>query len=339
MRTLFSFGQLALGALACSLVFTAAVTSTDLSDSPVIDPAVVLAGWSDQLGSAVTNVGVLDFTAATHISRGWFTPPNPAWLAGAAQFDGAWTPAGWQVVTATSGGRGTLLMALNRSTLTNRLWLGVAVVASSDAELYVDLLDTNAVPVAVNLLGNLVGPGTTRTNVLTTIPLVDYPAATVIALRRGKGAITVPLALLAVAELPVNPAITGATADNGTSARNSLAAGVGALSAASGATSEPAITDATITSGQAPTNAVPARAAVTWYVNSTGGHDGYSGRSLAWNGQHGPFATLHKAIIGTAKSGDTVVVAGGVYGEDLENGEPGVKVLINGDVHLNGPGK
>ena len=177
MRGLSVFVRVALSALVCILMFTAAITTTGLGDSAVIDPAAVLAVWKDQLGNSVTNVGVFDFTAATQVKTGWFTPSNPAWLAGAAQFDGAWTLAGWQVSAATSGDRGTLLMALNRGSLTNRLWLGIALVASSDAELYVDLLAANALPVAVNLLGNLLGSGATRTNVLLSIPLSDYPTA------------------------------------------------------------------------------------------------------------------------------------------------------------------
>lgn len=337
MRGFSSFGRAALCALVCILLFTAAITTTGLGDSSLIDHSAVLASWSDQLGSTVTNVGVLDFTAATQVKSGWFTPPNPSWLAGAAQFEGTWTLAGWQVSAATSGDRGTLLMALNRSSLTNRLWLGVSVIAASDAEVYVDLLDANALPVAVNLFGNLLGVGATRTNVLAAIPLSDYPAATVIALRRGKGAVTVPMALLAEEEQPATSTLSGSSTGNNTSSRNSVVGGVGTAFALGDTTLDTATT--ATQSVQEQTNAAPPRAATTWYVSASGGYDGYSGRALAWNGQHGPFATLHKAIIGAARSGDTVIVAGGLYGEDLENGEPGVKVLISGDVHLNGPGK
>ena len=313
MRSLSGFGRLALCAMVCSLLFTAAVTTPGLGDSPVVDPAAVLTGWSDQIGNTVTNVGVLDFTAATRIGSGWFRPPNPAWLAGAVQFDGAWTPAGWQVVAATSSDRGTLLMALNRQDLTNRLWLGVSVVASSDAELYVDLLDTNALPVVVNLLGNLLVSGASSTNVLTSIPLSDYPAATVIALRRGKGTITVPLALLAV------------------DARSSAAGGVS--TATDKVTAAPAIqsvpepaagtTDAPIRgtlvlagipNGSSQSNAAPAQAAAIWYVSATGGKDTYSGRTQAWNGQHGPFASILKAMA-IAVPGDMISIAGGKYPE------------------------
>lgn len=174
MRGLSAFARVTLCALVCILLFTAAITTTGRGDSAAIVPVAVLADWSDHIGSSVTNVNVFDFTAATQVKNGWFTPPNPAWLASAAQFDGVWTPAGWQVFAATSGDCGTLLIALNRGSLTNRLWLVVSLVAFSDAELYEDLLDASALPVAVNLLGNLFGSGASRI-VLVAIPLFVYP--------------------------------------------------------------------------------------------------------------------------------------------------------------------
>jgi hypothetical protein len=180
MRSLSHLGRLALCGMICLLLLAVTITTTTGRGDPRrADHAAMLACWSDQLGSTVTNVGVLDFTAALRIDSGWYMPPNPVWLIGAAQFDGAWSPAGWEVADATPSDQGTLLIALNRRSLTNRLWLGISILAASDAELYVDLLGTNAMPVAINLAGNLLGTGSSSTNILISLPLADYPAVRV----------------------------------------------------------------------------------------------------------------------------------------------------------------
>jgi len=333
MRSLSHLGRLALCGLICLLLLAVTITTTGLGDSRRADHAAILAGWSDQLGSNVTNVGVLDFTAALRIDSGWYMPPNPAWLIGAAQFDGDWSPAGWEVADTTPSDQGTLLIALNRGALTNHLWLGVSILAASEAELYVDLLGTNAQPVAVNLAGNLIGTGSGSTNVLITLPLADYPAATVIVLRRGKGELTVPLALLAMDEPSANPTTAGTIANKLPSERR-LPAGGDSSANVTGYVAQSNVTaSSTSQDRQGQPKASLRRAIVTWHVHAVGGSDNYSGRAVAWNGQHGPFATVNRAL-GAAQSGDTVIIAEGHYNESVDLSGRDVQVLINGKVDL-----
>lgn len=334
MRSLSHLGRLALCGMICLLLLAVTITTTTGRGDPRrADHAAMLACWSDQLGSTVTNVGVLDFTAALRIDSGWYMPPNPVWLIGAAQFDGAWSPAGWEVADATPSDQGTLLIALNRRSLTNRLWLGISILAASDAELYVDLLGTNAMPVAINLAGNLLGTGSSSTNILISLPLADYPAATVIVLRRGKGELTVPLVLLAVDEQSANPTLTGTTANKMSSERRHSSGGD--ISAPdTGRVAPPNVNASSTTQEwQSQPHAAPSRAKVTWHVRAAGGRDSYSGRAVAWNGQHGPFATVNKAL-SAAQSGDTVIIAEGHYDENVDLSGRDVQVLINGKVDL-----
>jgi hypothetical protein len=316
-------------ALSGLLLLTAAVTlQLDPGTSQMVDHATVLANWGDQLGPTVTNVAVLDFTAATSTSSTWFKPPNPVWLAGAAQFDGAWRPQGWQVATLAADNRGTLLLALNRNAAMNQVWLGLSVVSAVAAELYVDLLDTNALPVVVNLFGNLMDHDSVATNVLLSVPLANYPTATVIALRRNKGTLIVPLALLAISEYPATVTIpNGAAGSNASDSQTNC--GVSQASASTPST-DPGLS--LFTSGVLlQTNVAPPGNAVTWYVSSSGGRDSYSGRAMAWNGQHGPFATANKALR-SAAAGDTIVILEGWYDESLNVSGRNIQLAIIGEV-------
>lgn len=60
--------------------------------------------------------------------------------------------------------------------------------------------------------------------------------------------------------------------------------------------------------------AVPAFAAQTYYVSKSG-DDAWDGKAPAWDGTHGPKATIRVAV-GLADEGDTVSVGAGVYGDE-----------------------
>jgi len=147
--------------------------------------------------------GVGDATDAAPISRayiGWgnlqFTDGDaysyaaPAWLLGAYKVDGEWAtnPVAWYVSAAESNEVGSLNVDLDRDVLaTNNLRYKLTFYDHAGASLYMDLLATNAAIVATNLFGNLITGNNTVSTVTLNVPLVTYPSAAVIHLRRGSG--------------------------------------------------------------------------------------------------------------------------------------------------------
>lgn len=73
------------------------------------------------------------------------------------------------------------------------------------------------------------------------------------------------------------------------------------------------------------------------YVDQRAGNDALSGRIPFVSGEHGPKRSI-RAGLAAAAAGDTVVVGGGRYAEDLNVAGRDVGVQITGDVDLTGHG-
>ena len=119
---------------------------------------------------------------------------GPAWWGGASRVGGSWNtnaPSSWVVDAAEPEGVGSLLITVDRNTLTNTVMLKLQYLDQAGASLYVDILDTNGQVVASDLFGNLIaGSGNTVTS-YHVIPLTVNPAASGIRLRRGVGTVRI----------------------------------------------------------------------------------------------------------------------------------------------------
>ncbi|MDD5676706.1 MAG: hypothetical protein PHW60_01785 [Kiritimatiellae bacterium] len=127
---------------------------------------------------------------------------HPDWLLNVYKIDGDWltNPVCWHVLATESNDVGSLNVDLDRTILTNNLRYRLTFFDHGSASLYMDLFDTNETVVAANLFGNLMsGNETTLTRTLA-VPLVTYPTAVGIHLRRGTGESTLYEGLLYVDE-------------------------------------------------------------------------------------------------------------------------------------------
>ena len=312
-------------ALLAAIGFTPPAQAQDADFTALLEPL---------LSATSTNtprISVLNFRELEHVApNGTFYASNPAWLLGAAQFGGEWTTKGWQVPAATPTNIGSLVIDLDRTSLTKDLSLTLGVTGQAGAKLYIDLLNTNDAPVATDLFGNILS-GNTASNVELSIPLGDYPDAVVINLRRGIGAVTVAYAVL----VP-DGSNTAASATSSRAAWAQVLSGL-TLPENNSFAFTPATAD-TVTPSQdvQSSPSAPSITNSTWYVSSMRGRNTYSGRRLWWNGQqHGPFATINRAL-GAAVSNDTVVIVEGRYPENVNLRGKNVRVIVNGNIDLRG---
>jgi len=105
-------------------------------------------------------------------------------------------PSEWHVPATEPDGVGSLQVELDRNIISNNLVMRIELFDHAGSTLYVDLLDTNSAVVASDLYGNIL----TGSNVVAwkqfDVPLVTYPSAAIIRIRRGTGEITVSQMLL-----------------------------------------------------------------------------------------------------------------------------------------------
>ncbi len=149
-------------------------------------------GWPDAVDSnPVSRVfirwGDTNFTAGNE-----YFYPGPAWWLGAFKDGGAWrsNPPAWHV-SADETNPASLVILLDRATLTTDVRLASAFFDHSNSQLYVDLADSNAAILTANLFGNLMTGSGVATQNLFSVPLEANPAAVAILLRRAVGEVTV----------------------------------------------------------------------------------------------------------------------------------------------------
>jgi hypothetical protein len=122
-----------------------------------------------------------------------------SWWTAAYKIAGEWQtnePTAWHVPASESEDVGRLVIEVDRAILTNDLVMGMDFYDHTDASLYVDLEDTNAVVVVTNLFNNLIAENNIAVHTNLTIPLESHPDAAAIVMRRGHGEITVYTNLL-----------------------------------------------------------------------------------------------------------------------------------------------
>lgn len=117
---------------------------------------------------------------------------GPAWWLAAAKENGEWASNRcWHVAWWRPVDTGRLLIDVDRAVLTNDTVLDLYFCHAVGASLHVDLLDTNGLVVASNLVGNLMQPINTDDIARVSVPWSSNAAAARLALRRGSGTVTI----------------------------------------------------------------------------------------------------------------------------------------------------
>jgi hypothetical protein len=247
---------------------------------------------------------------------------------------------------------GNLYMLLNPNRLTNDLTMELDYFDSADAALWLDLTDTNALPVATNLVGNVLQGSNAATRAWIDLPLLSYSNAAGLRLRRGWGEVAVYATRLYPVGTEVLATEASPAENGGRVVRESPAAGGGAgpanadtasAEAAGGGNPLGGMTNRAGGSASTTTN-VPAllvRRRVI-YVNGATGNDACAGLSPAPVTRAGgemtdaPKRTIRGGLA-AARAGDRVVIQGGPrYGEDLNIAGRDIDVTIAGHVDLSG---
>jgi hypothetical protein len=243
-----------------------------------------------------------------------YISPGPAWWLGAVKFSGEWTNCSWHVADSEVADVGWSQIYVDHSLLTNDITMRVLLFDQTNASLFVDLLDSNAVVVATNLYENLLTGSNEAVEVQVTVPLTNYPTASTIQFRRGTGEITVYRSVLEVMEnhegLGANQE-TQPFSSKATSVGN--ANGFGSYStdlANNGRGAAPNSVDLIRRESQ---NELTGETN-TFYVDSTIGSDTFDGLSPSYADGHGPKRNIYAAI-SAANDGKTIQVAPGFYEE------------------------
>ena len=117
----------------------------------------------------------------------------PAWVAGVEQQGGAFLdePKCWHVAATGKEGAGRLAIALDRKRINENLVATVLFDADDSADIAIQLFDGQGRAVVLDLFGNLVDVGRDATTNTFVIPLVKYPSAEKIVIRRIRGDVKV----------------------------------------------------------------------------------------------------------------------------------------------------
>ncbi|MBN2162432.1 MAG: hypothetical protein JW713_05775 [Pontiellaceae bacterium] len=135
---------------------------------------------TDPLSRAVMWWGHPDFTSGDTYSY-----TGPAWWLGSGKAGGEWlAEGGWQVST---NDHGTLYIDIDRSMVTNNLMLNLLHDNAADSLVYLDLADTNAAMVVVDLYGDLTTDDGVQVLSRYILPLADYPTASRIVIDADAG--------------------------------------------------------------------------------------------------------------------------------------------------------
>ena len=135
---------------------------------------------TDPLSRAVMWWGHPDFTSGDTYSY-----TGPAWWLGSGKAGGEWlAEGGWQVST---NDHGTLYIDIDRSIVTNNLMLNLLHDNAADSLVYLDLADTNAAMVAVDLYGDLTTDDGGQVLSRYILPLANYPTASRIVIDADAG--------------------------------------------------------------------------------------------------------------------------------------------------------
>jgi len=159
-------------------------------------------GWRDDVDAEPVSRLYVDWGSDFFTQDDDFEYTGPAWWLTAFKIDGQWqtNPASWHVAASESNGVGSLNIELDRTLLSNDLVMVLGLRDHDGASLLVDLLDTNGLPVAGDLFGNILDGTGSDTELKLDLPMAANPDGAVILLRRVSGEITVYESLLYVDE-------------------------------------------------------------------------------------------------------------------------------------------
>ena len=117
----------------------------------------------------------------------------PAWITKIEQQGGKFIdePKGWQVLATQPDGVGRLTLTLDREKMKNNLVATILFDGDAKADIAVQLLDAQNRVIILDLFGNIVEVGETAATNTFVIPLVKYPTAQKIAIRRISGQVNV----------------------------------------------------------------------------------------------------------------------------------------------------
>ena len=117
----------------------------------------------------------------------------PAWITKVEQQGGKFIdePKGWQVLATQPEGVGRLTLTLDREKMKNNLVATILFDGDAKADIAVQLLDAENRVIILDLFGNIVEVGETAATNTFVIPLVKYPTAQKIAIRRISGQVNV----------------------------------------------------------------------------------------------------------------------------------------------------
>ena len=117
----------------------------------------------------------------------------PVWIAGIEHQGGAFSdePKCWHVAATAKEGAGRLAIALDRKQINANLVATILFDAADSADIAIQLFDAQGRVVVLDLFGNLVEVGRDATTNTFVIPLVKYPSAEKIVIRRIRGDVKV----------------------------------------------------------------------------------------------------------------------------------------------------
>ena len=117
----------------------------------------------------------------------------PAWITKVEQQGGKFIdePKGWQVLATQPDGVGRLTLTLDREKMKSNLVATILFDGDEKADIAVQLLDAQNRVIVLDLFGNIVEVGETAATNTFVIPLVKYPTAQKIAIRRISGKVNV----------------------------------------------------------------------------------------------------------------------------------------------------
>jgi hypothetical protein len=157
-------------------------------------------GWTDGVDSNTVSRAYINWGDPFFTDGDVYEYTAPAWWLNAEKAGGEWVtnaPGSWHV-----GGSETniarLLIDIDSAILGYDAVMRISLYDHTNAALYVDLMDSDAVMLATNLVGNLC-PGTDAARtVLVDVPVATYTNTTTIIIRRDSGEVTVYETLLYV---------------------------------------------------------------------------------------------------------------------------------------------
>ena len=283
----------------------------------VVAAAPFLRGAEWNADASVTNLALFPWGEPQFTDGALNTYPRPAYILAALAEGGCWVTndtwygwqpslGDWQPDLATN----RLFIHLDRAQAPSNLWLSVVGVGDPAAALLAGFYDNDLLSVAEPLILRVVDAGLFTNR----IDLLQAPSASIIALSATNGMVRILSSVLDQEHI-ATPAMIATphaqTKTGGTAASPSAMA--------------------------APT----ARAAITplvvgttlWYVNGANGSDSYDGAAEAFvpSTTTGPKKSI-AGVLASAKPGDTICVAAGVYSKSLKL--TSVRMITKGRVVL-----